>query len=146
MQIEQLKNQEKVECSCQECQNMCKRAVCLGTPEDMLKICEAGYQDKIDIIEFASGWAHGFPHRPITMLALKKIKDGPCIMFKDGLCLLHDRGLKPLEGKLADCKKEPVYFQDSDVWKIAKEWEKETTVEILNKIADLFVNGGQSQN
>lgn len=61
-------------CTCDKCKNMCE-VPCIGTPKDIEAIIDAGYADR-----------------------LKET------MWPDGLCELHDRGLKPTEGVLASCK------------------------------------------
>lgn len=98
-------------CACDTCRAMCKRP-CWGTPADIQKIIDAGhgnrlmldywvgdhYSGKGDIYILSpatkddeSGTASFWPHS----------EDGCTFWNKDGLCDLHDKGLKPTEGKEA---------------------------------------------
>ena len=99
---------KETECSCQKCKDMCRKRVCWPTPEEADKLIDAGFSNRLmedywadeeDIMiicpaikgyegEFAPWWPTG----------------GCCLQDKDGLCILHDLGLKPLEGRIADCK------------------------------------------
>ena len=97
----EIKNIKETSCSCDKCKNMCRTAPCLGTPEDIIKICEAGFQGKIALTGWATGLVMGVYHKPITMLQAK-FENGKCSFLDDNdLCILHDLGLKPTEGKLA---------------------------------------------
>lgn len=87
------------QCSCKDCVNMCYRCPCLGTPTDILKIMEAGHTDKIILTDWAAAVAAGFP--VITMFQIKHETGTACVFLKNDLCSLHDKGLKPTEGKLA---------------------------------------------
>lgn len=43
----------------------------------------------------------GVINRPIPMVQpLFNEETGYCVFFKDGLCELHDKKLKPIEGKI----------------------------------------------
>lgn len=80
-----------VSCKCQLCKSQCA-APCMGTPEDMLKIIEAGYGNRVVIA-------------PVDGLQiLSPMYDGQkkaCTFFTNGLCELHESGLKPTVGKLS---------------------------------------------
>ena len=93
-------------CSCKECKDMCRHRPCYGTPAEIWKIVKAGYgsslmvdwweKDKnlpyIEIICPAiTGSAQGMaPRWPV----------GRCVFHDiDDLCILHDKGLKPLEAR-----------------------------------------------
>jgi len=92
------------ECSCNKCVNMCKTAPCLGTPEDMAKLIAAGYGDKIMPTTVATPIVLAHFGKPINIFALEfDDENGQCCMLENGLCKLHESGLKPLEGKLANC-------------------------------------------
>ena len=97
-------NAHIVECQCSACQNMCKTTPCIGTPYDMVAIQEhEEYQNKILVTINAAGLPIGIP--PTYMLAPKfDAQKGCCAFFEEGKCVLHEKGLKPLEGKLASCK------------------------------------------
>lgn len=97
-------------CSCEACVQMCRRRPCWGTPEDIQRLIDAGFArslmrdwweggvnteaSSIDVIAPAIvGYeGHSAPSWP----------DGACtFLTPDGLCSLHDRGLKPTEGRVA---------------------------------------------
>lgn len=103
----------ETECSCLECQSMCTRP-CWGTPENIQKLIDAGFGNRL----YADYWCgRRVEDSDINMIqpALKDFEHGiapfwprtekGCTFWKDGLCELHDKGLKPIEGKLADCSK-----------------------------------------
>lgn len=102
-QIIELTGMAPVECHCQTCQDMCKRTPCLGTPTDILNLLAAGYRDKLIVTMWSACVEYGIP--TIEMVQLKTDPNtGHCVMFENGRCKLHSLGLKPTEGKLADCR------------------------------------------
>jgi hypothetical protein len=87
---------------------MCRRP-CFGTPEDIQKIIEAGFGDRLMVEWWAE--AEGIPYTELLCGAIKgeegkeapfwPIREEGCTFWIDGLCELHDKGLKPIEGRLA---------------------------------------------
>lgn len=78
-------------CKCQLCKSQCDQP-CVGTPEDMAKIIGAGYEKRLMIIN----------DRGVAIISpLLDKEKGSCTFFTNGLCELHDKGLKPTEGKLS---------------------------------------------
>jgi hypothetical protein len=66
---------KEAKCKCHECVELCENRPCWGTPEET--------EEK------------RAPWRPY----------GRCtFLTEEGLCELHDKGLKPLEGRVATCK------------------------------------------
>lgn len=110
------------ECSCEKCKKQC-RIPCLGTPHDILRLIEAGYADKLAFTHWAVGMMLDKLSMPIPMVQIKQTENG-CIFFKNGLCELHDLGLKPTEGRLShhEIKLENYIFELSLPWNVAKEW------------------------
>ena len=113
-------------CTCDKCKNMCK-VPCIGTPKDIEAIIDAGYADRLK----ETTWMVGFRfarEKPIEMIQ-PIVKDEWCAFRRpDGLCELHDRGLKPTEGALASCKmieedNVPTY-ETSVLRAVAHEWVK----------------------
>lgn len=99
------------QCSCNECQKMCKHTPCVGTPLDMhaIKKAHPEYVDKLSITLNLAALNLGLP--PIAMIAPTfDEKKGCCAFFEEGKCILHEEGLKPLEGKLANCKMDVKFF------------------------------------
>jgi hypothetical protein len=80
-----------VSCKCNLCKKQC-HAPCMGTPEDMMKIIGAGFQDRVEAIRIDG--------IEIIRPAFDKEKNS-CTFFNDGLCEIHDTGLKPTVGKLS---------------------------------------------
>jgi hypothetical protein len=130
---------QPVECSCQDCQDQCKTAPCLGTPEDILKLIQAGHGDKLQAIIWMAGVFTGLNDKPLTMVQLKFMEGEGCIMLKNGLCTLHKSGLKPTEGKLSH---HTACFDKvkSIAWNVAKEWCDLDNLETMNEIADAILN------
>ena len=78
-------------CSCNLCKLQCKQP-CWGTPEDMQKIIDAGFSKRC-MVQLSS-------ERMFITPLFDKDKQA-CTFFTNGLCELHDSGLKPTVGKLS---------------------------------------------
>jgi Fe-S-cluster containining protein len=96
------------ECSCATCVGMCEHRPCWGTPEEIEKIIEAGLGDRLmndywiespQDVQIFSPAIVGYEGRTAPFMPI-----GACTFLKNGLCELHDKGLKPLEGRTATCK------------------------------------------
>ena len=87
------------QCKCKLCQQQC-HTPCLGTPNDILRLIEAGYKDRLEPTIWGAGMVMGTTDHPIPMIQAK-IEGEWCTFFHDGLCELHNLGLKPTEGKLS---------------------------------------------
>lgn len=124
------------QCKCKLCQEQCHQP-CLGTPQDIERLIDAGYANRLAVTEWAAGMIMGCCPGPITMVQAKKEKDGWCTFFHDGLCELHDKGLKPTEGRLShhSLKADQWSRKKSISWNVAKEWllpdNGQTMIEIL---------------
>lgn len=96
-----LTNQKVKFCKCQICRNMCATSPCLPSPEDVVALIKNGFEDKLVLSTYRDrkyGFSEGF-----DMIAPRTKKDGSCVFFNsDKLCDLHELGLKPILGKLAD--------------------------------------------
>lgn len=92
-------------CTCDKCKNMCK-VPCIGTPKDIEAIIDAGYADRLK--------------ETMWMVGYLAVKDGRCVFRRpDGLCELHDCGLKPTEEE----DNVPTY-ETSVLRAVAHEWVK----------------------
>jgi len=91
------------ECDCERCSSMC-HAPCCGTPDDMEKLIEAGYGERLMYDDWPGGpfiikpalkgyEGEGAPWGTFSMQG--------CTFWKNGKCELHESGLKPIQGKLA---------------------------------------------
>lgn len=112
-------------CSCQKCQDMCKTP-CIPTPIDVYNIIEHGdlhITKRFLPTSWATGLIAGTHTNVVTLFAPQFNQEtGYCSFFKDGLCELHDLGLKPLEGKLASCKSVRT-LKESPLFDIIKNWQ-----------------------
>jgi len=107
-----------IECKCNQCKRQCLQP-CFGTPEDMIKIIQAGYEHRTEIV-ICEGV-------PVIIPKMDNNKHS-CTFFTDGLCELHESGLKPTVGKLSHHSTTPQKFNPKksihkfvmDEWKKAK--------------------------
>ena len=131
-------------CKCQECKKQCLRTPCLGTPDDILSLIDAGFIDKLALTEWATGLFLGRVNYTIRMIQAQKLEKG-CIFFENGLCQLHDLGLKPTEGKLSHhtIKLDNYQFNKSISWQVAKTWIDEQNVE---KVLNVFARFNEAQS
>lgn len=107
------------ECSCTECAGFCARRPCWATPDDARRLIDAGYGDKL-MIDYWEGDRYDDEDEDILLLcpAAKgfegfkapamegfafwvKMLPLPCVFLNAGLCELHQKGLKPSEGRYA---------------------------------------------
>ena len=112
-----------VECKCAVCRRQC-RTPCLGTPEDILKLLRAGYRDRLKFTLWGVGLLTGHLPFIIPMVQAAGSDGGYCAFFRGGLCELHDKGLKPTEGRLSHhtVTSENFDFRRSLAWNVAREW------------------------
>jgi|688.fasta_scaffold355883_3 hypothetical protein len=119
-------NHVENECSCDVCKNMCKTTPCLGTPEDISKIMLAGYGDKLAMTNWGTGMVVGTNDTFVEMIQPCMTPSGCAYLDEKGLCTLHDLGLKPTEGKLANHSEKPVNdFKETINYKVAMSWVDE---------------------
>lgn len=127
-----------VECRCARCREQC-RTPCLGTPEDILRLLKAGYKERLA----PTLWGVGLVLRRIPyvvpMIQARRI-NGYCIFFRNGLCELHDAGLKPTEGRLSHhtITRENLKFGSSLSWNVAREWLDERNNPVIEEIVRLM--------
>jgi hypothetical protein len=137
MEPKKLDQYGQSECSCIACKACCLSSPCLGTPDDIKRIEDAGYENlsetyvydiivnrlkKVRAITGISWEANGKPMMKCSMLTEK------------GLCKLHDSGLKPTEGKIIGCHHST---HDTQVIRheLLKSWDsKELTVDEVMQI------------
>jgi hypothetical protein len=111
-------------CKCKECKQQCKTAG-LGTPLEMQKIIDAGLGHRLMPSVWGVGIARGFLNRTIDFVAPEIIDGHGCTFFVNGLCQLHDLGLKPMECRLShhSVTKENFDYRKSLSYNIIKLWE-----------------------
>ncbi len=134
-----------ISCKCKLCQQQCHQA-CLGTPQDIMRLIEAGYKDRLAPTAWVAGMMMGCTDHIVPMV--QPLVDGEwCTFFHDGLCELHDKGLKPTEGKLSHHSMRLADWtpKKSIAWNVAQEWEEPRNREIMKAIiAELNNDANQS--
>lgn len=126
-----------IECKCNLCKQQCTTTPCLGTPEDIEKIIDAGYGERIFLTDWAAGKLMGITNEVIEIFAPEYDEQKKaCTFFNDGLCELHHKGLKPTEGKLSHHSHKLDNFQVSKSlsWNVVKEWTNPDNQEIVDRI------------
>lgn len=110
-------------CSCDRCRDQCK-SPCLGTPEDIEKLVLAGYQDRLARTIWLAGKVMGITDKGVELIAPWVDKEtGFCTFYKDGWCELHEKDLKPTEGRLSSHRTRIVNDRNQVLsWAVAKEW------------------------
>lgn len=111
-------------CSCESCKNQC-RTPCIGTPEDIERLIEAGYTDRLAPTLWAAGIVMGVTDKVIRMVQPKREDNGWCTFrTPEWLCELHDKGLKPTEGRLSHHSLSiGSYKADRNLtWLVARQW------------------------
>jgi len=136
-----------VECKCKECKKQCASTVCLGTPQDIKKIIDAGYGDKIKPTTWKAGRMLGVTQDDVFMFASEQTEKG-CIFFVDGLCQLHDKGLKPTEGRLShhSTKLENFKPAKSISWNVAKTWNEQGNFPLIVEMAKTLTALNEKQD
>lgn len=120
-----LKKYRETVCACKICKSMCKSAPCWPTPAEARKLIKAGYGDKLMLenrrnlfllspaMEYYEGKTAPLP-----------FVEGRCVFLTTaGKCNLHKIGLKPVEGRLADCTNDA---QDDLRTLVLKTWDNKT--------------------
>ncbi len=140
--IERLSQCHPSECSCEKCQQMC-HIPCLGTPEDIERLVDAGYAGRLKPVLWMVACNIGLADGPILMVQPEQV-DGWCTFFHDGRCELHEKGLKPTEGRLSchdDAKTHgKVPLENNVAFLVAKEWTEDRNfyqiLRLCNKIKE----------
>lgn len=116
------------QCKCNECKSQCA-APCKGTPEDMMKIIGAGFSDRVMAIKFDG---------QLIITPLYDSSKKVCTFFNNGLCDLHDSGLKPTEGKLSHHSTLKLDYKKSITKHVLDTW-KALTDEEINSLIDKHI-------
>lgn len=92
------------ECACETCQSMCRKTPCVGTPLEMYLIGEhPEFANKLALTMSLASLQLGLPPMVVSAPIFNETEKC-CSFFVGGKCQLHEKGLKPLEGKLANCR------------------------------------------
>ena len=131
-----------VECKCNLCKSQCLTCSCLGTPEDIEKIIDAGLGEHIKETEWLAGVIMGTMKSSILMYQAEYKDKTGCVFFVDGLCRLHASGLKPTEGKLSHHSTRADNFNPKRALAllVAKEWINPENQEIIDRIKKKIIH------
>lgn len=135
-------NRWEQSCTCDKCKSMCKTP-CIGTPKDIEAIIDAGYADRLKRTIWMVG--HLAAGEKLIDMIQPIGRDGWCVFrWPDGLCELHDCGLKPTEGVLAFCKvveEDNIPTYETSVSRaVAHEWVKEENFEDIMRVVFKFLH------
>lgn len=131
------------ECKCESCKSQCRHVACLGTPEDIEKLIDAGYGDRIRSTVWGAGLIMGVYMGIIEMYQAHFDQNkGSCTFFENGLCQLHDKGLKPTEGRLSHhtITRENMDPKRALAWMVAKEWLDPANADTIERIRQKLQN------
>ena len=128
-----------VSCKCELCKRQC-RTPCLGTPEDIKKLIDAGYKEYLMPTQWLVGLVLGKLSYPIPMIQAIQRDDGWCIFYANGLCKLHDLNLKPTEGRLShhSLKPENYVFSKGLAYNVAKQWMSAENMKLILEMFALY--------
>lgn len=114
-----------MECKCTDCKSQCTKTPCLGTPGDIMRLIDAGYDHRLAETVWRAGVKMGIIDRDVIMIqpSFDNAK-GSCTFFTNGLCELHDLGLKPTEGRLSyhTIRETNTNPKKNLAWHVVKEW------------------------
>lgn len=91
-------------CNCLKCKTMCLSSPCFPTPEEVIRLQKLGFGSDLMFTMFMN--PETFEIYSLVAPKSTEFMDGiinQCTFHtKDGLCELHELGLKPTEGRLAN--------------------------------------------
>lgn len=146
-------------CQCHKCQTMCQHP-CWPTPDEAKAIIDAGYGPRLR----ADYWRYKPNACDVLVLSGSLAgREGEikppwpsnghsfCTFYRDGLCELHDKNLKPLEGALAHHdggpetgpllhKKIALMWDNPEAQKLANEWVSNHGVEMEHEEPPTFLD------
>lgn len=136
-----------IECKCHLCKRQC-HTPCLGTPQDILRLMDAGYTDRLKLTEWLAGMMMGVTKVPIPLIQPEcldgafggtidlGVKSHCTFQREDGLCELHDKGLKPTEGRLSHHSTKIDNFKPSKSigWAVVQEWLDPQNEDVVEEV------------
>ena len=145
--IMQKTGRKPTECKCQLCKRQC-HTPCLGTPQDILRLIDAGYADRLAPTVWAAGVLMGVVAQPVPLIQAECLDgawgglldvgaDCHCTFYtKDGLCELHDKGLKPTEGRLShhSIRLDNFKRNRSISWAVVQEWLSPDNADVVAEV------------
>jgi hypothetical protein len=89
-----------VNCTCDVCVAMCEEKPCHGTPEEIQRLIDAGYGDRLALF-FCQNYSLEPKLEYVEYIAPSPLfRQHGCTFLKDKRCELHALGMKPLEGRV----------------------------------------------
>ena len=89
-------------CECQACRELCEHIPCMGTPKEIAAIIDQGYAQSNQLV------ISPINDPSLDFTVVKPRGDDPtdptrgkCVFYEEGKCVLHEAGLKPIEGRVA---------------------------------------------
>lgn len=145
--IMQRTGRRPTECRCQLCKRQC-HTPCLGTPQDILRLMDAGYTDRLSPTLWAAGVMMGVVSQPVPLIQAQCLDgawgglldvgaDSHCTFYTgDGLCELHDKGLKPTEGRLShhSIRLDNFRASRSISWAVVQEWLSPDNADVVAEV------------
>ncbi len=129
----------KNECQCDRCKQMCRTNPCLGTPADILRLVGAGHAAKLGTTLWLAGVPYGLAPIRMVQPVFDNQKKSCVFLDANGLCTLHDAGLKPTEGKLSSCKPMAyARFADTLTYRVAATWKERANQPLILKLRKLL--------
>ena len=100
-----------------------------------------GYADRLELTNWATGIFLGVINVAVPMIQPVAGKEY-CAFFENGLCILHDKNLKPTEGRLSHhtVRKDNFNPVMSLAWNVAKEWMMTDNMEVISRVLNKFQN------
>ena len=108
-----------VQCSCSVCKQQC-HTPCLGTPDDIERIIDAGYADRLALTNWAAGIFLGVINIAIPMIQPVAGKEY-CAFFET-------------------VRKDNFNPTMSIAWNVAKEWLMPENEDVLSRVVNKFLN------
>ena len=111
---------------------MCATSTCFPTPVEVRALIKRGYAGRLARYETLAGDRVVGP-APVdhdgSVLALSTRQ---CTFYRDGLCELHDAGLKPMEGRLAHHDRHPLPVR----LRVLSEWKGRRYESVLHAMKE----------
>jgi len=145
-----MKEKSNKSCQCESCKSACKSRPCWPTPDDAKKLIKAGFGYALMLDWWADEDEN--PDHIIYLLCPAVvgyakaqspfIPEGRCVFLDENdLCLLHDLGLKPYEGRRSNHDESQEVrgdrheaiatgWDNEDALNLVKAWCKEFNVEL----------------
>lgn len=138
-EIKQTTGTVETSCTCSQCKNHCRRVPCVGTPDDIVRLINAGFIHKLAATLWMAGLSSGIPVTQIISPLYNKQKRSCEFFTTDGLCELHTLGLKPTEGKLASHNARIVSnVNDHPGFYVASKWRLPQNKLLIKKLLNVL--------